>query len=96
MSGLTDKSAGAYRRVYDKLVPAPGVVKFCVRNNDADRWKELLICYNSTKEIYKFTLPEGEWDVLADDTSSELWKKPEKIADEEMIAPVSVKICGKR
>lgn len=96
MSGLTDKSAAAYQRVYDQAIPAPGVVTFCVRNNDTDKWKELFICYNSTEEGIEIWLPKGGWELLLDETSSVLWKQGETVEGSQVIAPVSVKIFGKR
>lgn len=96
MSGLTDKSAAAYRRICRKEIPAPGVVAFGVRNDDADRWKELFICYNSTEDGIEISLPEGGWELLLDEADSNLWKQAETVAGRQIIAPVSVKIFGKR
>ncbi len=96
MSGLTDKSKDAHKRIFNKEVVKQGVVTFSVENDLEDKWKTLLIFYNSTKKECQITLPDGEWDVLVDESSSNLWQEPKTAKGEQKIAPVSVKIFGEK
>lgn len=96
MSGLTDKSESAYKRVVEKKVVRPGIVRFCLYNNPGDRWENLLICYNSTEKEELLKLPEGSWELLVDGTDSRLWEHPETKTKEVTAAPVSVIILGRK
>ncbi|MGN0299272.1 MAG: type I pullulanase [Lachnospiraceae bacterium] len=69
LPGLYDKSEEAKQRIKNRQVCRDGVVSFTVDNHvgeEADTWKELLLVYNASAEVYSVVLPEGDWCILAD------------------------------
>ena len=52
--------------------------------------------YNSRKEPQRLTLPEGEWEILADGQDSFLWKKPETVEKAITMEPVSMLCWDKK
>lgn len=40
------------------------------------RWEKLCVIYNSRNEKLAAELPEGQWEVLLDGYSSNLWRAP--------------------
>ena len=69
MPGLYDKSPGAYARISQETVHAPGVVSFLL-DNRSDRapcpWTRLWILYNASQQTASVPVPTGNWSVLAD------------------------------
>lgn len=96
LPGLWDKTANAVNHIVDEKIPMDGVVQFSVKNEKTAKWSQLAIWYNNTNNIQKLALPEGEWQILLDETSSFLWKMQEIVSGQQEISPVSVKIFGKR
>lgn len=95
MDGITDKSQKARENIFGKKIAGKGVVEFLVKNQES-RWKTLAVCFNSTNETQEIRLPEGNWELLADGSSSFLWENPETVSGIQKAAPVSAAIYGKK
>ena len=96
MPGLYDKSANAAKRIFDEEIPKEGVVQFSVDNSGNSPWDVLKVVYNSTQKEQKLNLAEDNWELLVDGESSWLWKQPKKVMREQIIAPMSVAVMGRR
>lgn len=70
LPGLCDKKPGAFRRIYNREILAPGVVSFQVDNRSSagTEWDTLRVVYNGSGEKYALALPGdgGNWEILAD------------------------------
>lgn len=98
LPGLCDKSRNAWKRIRSMWTKslAVGFMVDNTQENINPTWKTLNIIYNSREEILEITLPEGEWDVLVDATSSLKWKTTQTLAGEISVEPHSVLILGKK
>lgn len=96
MPGLYDKSANAAKRIFDEEIPKEGVVQFSVDNSGNSPWDVLKVVYNSTQKEQKLNLAEDNWELLVDGESSWLWKQPKKVMREQIVAPMSVAVMGRR
>jgi len=56
----------------------------------------VLLVYNTSDEAVKFSLPKGEWAVLADGESSMLWQNPMNISGKAEIPAMTALILGKK
>ena len=62
---------------------------------DGAEWRALCVFYNPTGEEKRVSLPEGQWKLLSDGTSSSLWRGDSRIlSGEAVLAPVSATIFG--
>ena len=78
LPGLCDKSENAWKRIQNQW-KTDGAVGFTVDNRDKrapSRWEKLCVIYNSRNEKLAAELPEGQWEVLLDGYSSNLWRAP--------------------
>lgn len=78
LPGLCDKSENAWKRIQNQW-KTDGAVGFTVDNRNESapsRWETLYIIYNSRNEKFAAGLPEGQWEVLLDGYSSNLWRDP--------------------
>lgn len=78
LPGLCDKSENAWKRIQNQW-KTDGAVGFTVDNRNESapsRWETLYIIYNSRNEKFAAELPEGQWEVLLDGYSSNLWRDP--------------------
>lgn len=97
-----DKTPEALSHV--RILQAAGEnVVFLIDNASYDKkgFGRIWICYHAGREAAVLPLPEGKWSVLADGTSSFLWKrgllkKRKQIEKEVRVEPVSLKILGSR
>ena len=97
LPGLCDKSEQAEKRIKEVISPMYGAGAIRLDNSGKGaKYRELMILINTAKEPCVLALPEGEWDILADDTSSFLWKKPQKVSGEAEAAPVGALLLGLR
>lgn len=98
MPGLYDKSPDAGKRIFGEAVPAEGLVQFYMDNEGEWKapWDTLAVWYNAAGKERQLGLLEGAWDVLLDGSSAWLWKDPVSVQGKQTIAPVSVKIFGRR
>lgn len=97
LPGLCDKSAFASKRVDGVQEPARDCVTLTVANSGGDSsWKRLFLAYSARQERTEISLPEGEWELLADGTSSFLWQEPAFFAGSFSLAPVSAAVFGQR
>ena len=96
LPGLYDPTGEACKRIHI-LEAAAGVVMFTVDNSPSERWPELLVIYNSTHKKIRRNLPDGEWEILADDKNSFLWKQemPETASGSVSAAPVGACVLGR-
>lgn len=81
LPGLCDKSQDAWKRITDQAVPKAGVVSFVVDNRkhadspeEETTWASLFIVFNSSNEAYSAALPEGNWEILADEAQTDCRK----------------------
>lgn len=81
LPGLCDKSQDAWKRITDQAVPKDGVVSFVVDNRkhadlseEETTWSSLFIVFNSSNEAYSAALPEGKWEILADEAQADCRK----------------------
>lgn len=98
LPGLCDKKTSAWKRIHGQW-KKEGVVSFLVDNRkdgENSSWDILKVSYNSRKEPQRLTLPEGEWEILADGQDSFLWKKPETVEKAITMEPVSMLVLGQK
>ncbi len=98
LPGLCDKSAQAWKRIRD-MWKTDGAIGFTVDNaseTQTSGWAELLVVYNSRKETLRRTLPEGEWQILADADSSRKWQEDQYLRGTVEVSPVSALILGRK
>ena len=97
LPGLCDKRSQARRRIMEIVEPmrGAGAIRLDNRGKGA-KYKELMILINTANEPCALALPEGRWDVLVDDTSSFLWKRPRSVSGEVEAEPVSALVLGCR
>ena len=92
--GLCDKTPGAAARIQAEMLSS-GFVAIHV-DNGPSAWPELCIIYNRNQATGHFTLPNGLWRVLADESSSFLWQQRGPMLSRQIeIAPVSALILGR-
>ena len=97
LPGLCDKSAQAHTRIREVVSPMRGAGAIRLDNRGKKtKYRELMILVNTTDDPCTLALPEGQWDILVDDTSSFLWKKPRSISGEADAAPLSALLLGLR
>lgn len=97
LPGLCDKTKEAPDRIYGQW-SEDGFLGFLVdnrRKGEHSPWKTLMVVYNSRKEAAPIRHLEGEWQVLADGTSSFLWKESSFVSGQTVVAPVSLLLLGR-
>lgn len=97
LPGLCDKTREAPDRIFGQW-KENGLLGFSVRNRkkgESSPWKELMVVYNSRKEAVPLKPLEGKWQILADGTSSFLWKESSFVSHKLTIAPVSPLLLGR-
>lgn len=97
LPGLQDKTAAAASRVLAVTSPGKDCAAVLLDNTGAGSpWKRLFMAYSAAPEAVSLTLPQGDWDVLADAESSFAWQKPRVIKASAPLEPVSALILGQR
>ena len=97
LPGLQDKTAAAGSRVLAGTSPGKDCAAVLLDNTGAGSpWKRLFMAYSAAPEAVSLTLPQGDWDVLADAESSFAWQKPRAIKASAPLEPVSALILGQR
>ncbi len=97
LPGLRDKSSRAAGRVLSVSIPADNCAIIELDNAGGDcPWGRLLLAYSAHWETVYLTLPEGEWEVLADANSSYGWRDPVRVWGSAALEPVSALILGRR
>ena len=72
------------------------VVGFTVLNDEASRWSQVKIIYNTKKSSYKVKYLDDGWEILSDADDSWCWEKG-ICADRQIeAAPQSVLILGRK
>lgn len=95
LPGLCDKSPTAPDRVDSVHEPARDCVTLTVDNTCGDSpWKKLFLAYSARSAETEIVLPDGEWELLVDGTSSFLWEAPEVWSGRYLLAPVSAAVFG--
>ncbi len=97
LPGLCDKTKDAWKRIEDTWT-YPGAVGCSIQNTDGDRkvrWSMLYIIYNGRENFLKVSLPEGDWEILADAKSSQKWRHPQEASHNVYVEPISVLVLGK-
>lgn len=98
LPGLCDKSQDAEKRIHPvwKKRGALAILVDNTKENSSTVWKTLFLLYNSREKEIEVELPEGEWEILADEDDSFSWKHPVKISGKAKVASVSVLLLGLR
>lgn len=73
----------------------------CRETNDAapcgeDGWETLAVWYNAGSREQLLELPDGSWELLLDGESAWHWKSPVTVKGKQGIAPMEVKVFGKK
>ncbi|MDE7218043.1 MAG: type I pullulanase [Oscillospiraceae bacterium] len=95
LPGLQDKSAAAGERIRCAPEPAKDCAALEVDNGEG-RWRRLFLAYSAGEETVSLSLPEGEWELLADGESSFWWRDPPVCSGTVPLPPVSAAIFGQR
>lgn len=92
---LQDKSPQAPLRILSAVDLAPGCVGLSLNNcGTGGRWEKILLIFHTGQHSAQVWLPEGVWQVLADDTSSFRWKQSRMVSGSVCLSPVSAMILG--
>ena len=78
LPGLCDKSPAAARRVTEQQIHGDGVVSFQLDNRVSEEWDWLFVIYNAASVSQPVSLPEGEWEVLADGSVADCRRAADK------------------
>ena len=92
---LCDKSPQASARILSAVDLAEGCVGISLDNRDGKKWDKVLLIFNASQQPVEFSLPEGTWQVLADDVSSFRWRESKILTDTAQLFPVSPLILGR-
>ena len=92
---LQDKTAAAAKRVLSAADLADDCAAVCLDNPDGRRWDRVLAVFNAGQTPSTLRLPEGEWQVLADETSAFCWKKPMTLTGTACAAPMGALLLGR-
>lgn len=96
LPGLQDKSSDAGKRILAAKDIAPNCVGVLLDNRGPDcRWGELVMLFNCGAKPRQVSLPEGTWQVLADENSSFRWRGTVRAHGECTVPPMSALILGK-
>lgn len=94
LPGLQDKSPRAGDRLLAVEEPARDCV--AVTWDNGGRWKRLFIAYSVRQDTVSLTLPEGQWELLADASSSFLWEAPAVYAGRYELPGMAAAVFGQR
>ena len=92
---LQDKSPTASDRILSSVDLAEGCVGISLNDHDGKKWDKVLLIFNASQQSPQISLPEGTWQVLADDVSSFRWKGFQTLRNTACIPPVSALILGR-
>ena len=95
LPALCDKTASARGRLLEAWRPGRQCAAFRLENGG--RWAQLILCYNAAGRPRTLTLPDGDWQVLADGENSFLWQaEPARlVAGRAEAAPGAALILGR-
>lgn len=96
LPGLRDKTPEAGRRILAVTAPAGNCAAVLLDNTGDSPWKRLFMAYSAAGEAVSLSLPQGNWEILADAVSSFAWREPRVVADTAILEPVSALILGQR
>ncbi len=97
LPGLQDKTPRAAARVLSVAAPVECCAAVLLDNTgEGSIWRRLLLAYSVREDAVELPLPSGEWDILADGSSSFLWRSPQVVTGTAPLAPVSALILGQR
>ena len=94
LPGLQDKSANAKNRLLWAKDLGPDCAAVCLDNGES-QWSRLLMIFNCSDTACGIDLPDGNWQILADGTSSFRWQENIGISDHCTAAPCSAFLLGK-
>ena len=95
LPGLCDKSASARRRLQGMRQIAPDAAAYLLDNTGGEsRWGALVMGFNASQQPVRMRLPQGTWQVLADEASSFQWQQVYSVEGAVTIPPVSAMILG--
>ena len=92
---LCDKSPQASSRILSAVDLAEGCVGISLDNHGGKKWDKVLLIFNASQRPVDVSLPEGTWQVLADDVSSFRWREARTVEDTASLFPVSPLILGR-
>lgn len=95
LPALCDKGEKAHLRLLDVQQIAPDAAMIRMDNRGGDSpYDEVLLCYNASQQVCALALA-GAWVVLADGKDSFRHRRPDTVAGEISLAPVSACILGR-
>jgi len=93
---LQDKSPQAHQRILSAVMLASGCAGLSLDNRGfGSKWDKVLLIYHVGKEPVTISLPDGAWQVLADDKSSFRWRGNKTVTGTAQLTPVSALILGR-
>ena len=96
LPGLQDKSETAAKRILQATDIAPNCAAVLLDNRgENSRWQQLYLCFNCGDRPVDLTLPEGNWQVLADGENAFCWKENVCLTGKTEIPPKSALLLGK-
>lgn len=96
LPGLTDKGGMAHTRIGNQW-SQPGVVGFMVDNTSDEAnsdWNYLSIVFNRNAVSFEFELAEGDWQVLATSSDTNLWRSPETVKGKYTVGAIDFVVLG--
>ncbi|MGM9593034.1 MAG: type I pullulanase [Candidatus Onthomonas sp.] len=97
LPGLQDKSSRAGERLLEVSEPAKDCAVILLDNRGGEsRWSRLLLAFSTRQGETMLTLPDGDWEMLADGDSSFRWREPQSVTGTASLAPMSALILGRR
>ena len=95
LPALQAKAENAHEAILSVYDAAPNCVAAVLDHSGTlCPWKKVLCHFNAGTESCPVKLPEGNWQVLANNTSSFRWQETEILTKTATVAPVSALILG--
>jgi pullulanase len=95
LPGLQDKSAKAKDRIlkaFDIALNCSGIL--LDNKGENSKWEKLFLCFNCSEKSVNLSLPEGNWQVLADGENAFRWEESMYVKEKTEIPPKSALVLG--
>jgi pullulanase len=95
LPGLQDKSAKAKDRIlkaFDIALNCSGIL--LDNKGENSKWEKLFLCFNCSEKSVNLSLPEGNWQVLADGENAFRWEESMYVKEKTEIPPKSDLVLG--
>lgn len=95
LPGLTDKSPRGGQRVRKVMDLGENCASVLLDNAaPGSAWPQILMIFNTSKEVKTMELPEGPWQVLCDGESSFRWQEASHVTETVTLEPGTALILG--